>query len=47
MKADIKIFFESIIAVFKKTNAEITEVGIKEEINQLKEQFDNTYLKIS
>ncbi len=47
LKADIKIFFESIIAVFKKTNAEITEVGIKEEINQLKEQFDNTYLKIS
>ena len=38
MKADIKIFFESIIAVFKKTNAEITEVGIKEEIRELREQ---------
>lgn len=47
IKQDIKIFFESIIAVFKKTNAEITEVGIKEEIRELKEQFNDAYLKIS
>ena len=33
---DIKIFISSILAVFKKTNAEISEMGIKDEINQLK-----------
>jgi len=33
---DIKIFINSILAVFKKTNAEISEMGIKDEINQLK-----------
>jgi len=31
---DIKIFINSILAVFKKTNAEISEMGIKDEINQ-------------
>lgn len=35
---DIKIVFETIIQVFKKTNAEISEQGIKEEIEELKGQ---------
>jgi len=34
---DIKIFILSIVAVFRKTNAEISEMGIKNEINQLKQ----------
>lgn len=35
---DIKIFFWSIVEVFKKTNAEISENGIKDELTMLKEQ---------
>lgn len=38
MWLDIKIVFEKIVQVFKKTNAEISEQGIKEEISELKEQ---------
>lgn len=38
MWIDIKIVFETIVQVFKKTNAEISEQGIKEEISELKEQ---------
>lgn len=38
---DIKIFFGSIIAVFKKTNAEISENGIKDEIEELREQNEH------
>lgn len=34
MWLDIKIVFETIVQVFKKTNAEISEQGIKEEITQ-------------
>lgn len=37
LKLDVKIFLLSIVAVFRKTNAEISEMGIKKEINQLKE----------
>lgn len=33
---DIKIIFETLKTVFSKTDAEITERGIKEEINELK-----------
>ncbi len=35
---DIKLVFETIIQVFKKDNAEISEQGIKEEIEDLKRQ---------
>lgn len=35
-KQDCKLLFESILAVFSKANAEITEQGIKEEIAELK-----------
>ena len=35
---DIKLVFETIVQVFKKTNAEISEQGIKEEIEDLKKQ---------
>ena len=35
---DIKIFWWSVIEVFKKTNAEISEDGIKDELTDLKEQ---------
>lgn len=35
---DIKIFVWSIVTVFKKTDAEISEKGIKKEIRQLKKQ---------
>ena len=38
MWLDIKIVFKTIVHVFKKTNAEISEQGIKEEISELKEQ---------
>lgn len=39
---DTKIFFASIVAVFRKTNAEISEKGIKNEINQLKKMQEQT-----
>ena len=35
---DIKLFLDTIITVFSKDNAEITENGIKNEIRELKEQ---------
>lgn len=41
---DIKIFFLSIIAVIKKTNAEISENGIKDELTELKEQKENVHI---
>ncbi len=37
IKQDLKIIFETIATVFSKSNAEITEDGIKEEISELKE----------
>jgi len=41
---DIKIFILSIVAVFKKTNAEISENGIKEEIKDLREQKEEVHM---
>ena len=38
MWLDIKLVFETVVQVFKKTNAEISEQGIKEEIRELKKQ---------
>ena len=40
---DIKIFFLSIVAVLKKTSAEISEIGIKEELEELKEQREKIH----
>lgn len=39
---DIKLVFETVVQVFKKTNAEISEQGIKEEIKELKQQGELT-----
>ena len=36
-KEDLKLVFETIKTVFSKDNAEISEQGIKEEINELRE----------
>ena len=41
---DIKIFFWSIVAVFKKTNAEISESGIKDELTELREQKEKVHV---
>lgn len=41
---DIKIFFGSIVAVFKKTNAEISENGIKDELTELREQKERAHI---
>ena len=41
---DIKIFFWSIVAVFKKTNAEISENGIKDELTELREQKEKVHI---
>lgn len=41
---DIKIFFGSIVAVFKKTNAEISESGIKDELTDLREQKEKVHV---
>lgn len=38
---DVEIFVESFLEVLKKNNAEISEQGIKDEINQLKNQNKN------
>lgn len=38
LRLDTKIFFGSIVEVFRKTNAEISEAGIKEELIELREQ---------
>lgn len=40
---DIKIFYWSIIEVFKKTNAEISENGIKDELTELREQKEKVH----
>ncbi len=37
---DLKIFFGTVAAVFKKTNAEISEEGIKDELAELRAQRD-------
>ena len=39
---DIKLVFETIYQVFKETDAEISEQGIKEELRELKEQEQYT-----
>ncbi len=44
-KQDIKILFETVLTVFSKTNAEITENGIKEEIRELKESSEELISK--
>ncbi len=36
LKLDLKIFFLSIVAAIRKSNAEISEMGIKKELNELK-----------
>lgn len=41
---DIRLVFETIVQVFKKTNAEISEQGIKEEIRELQKQ--EAYTKV-
>lgn len=45
-KQDIKIIFETIATVFSKSNAEITEAGIKEEIKELKESKEEIISKV-
>ena len=35
---DIKVFYWSVIAVLKKSDAEISEDGIKEELEELRGQ---------
>ena len=40
-KFDVKIVLETIKTVFSKADAEISEVGIKQEINELKVQKQN------
>lgn len=40
-KLDAKIFYKSVVAVFQRKNAEISETGIKKEINQLKKIREN------
>lgn len=37
LKLDLKIFFLSIATAIRKSNAEISEIGIKEELNKLKD----------
>lgn len=46
LKQDIKIIFETIATVFSKSNAEITEAGIKEEIKELKESKEEIISKV-
>lgn len=45
-KQDVKIIFETIATVFSKSNAEITEAGIKEEIKELKESKEEIISKV-
>ncbi len=42
---DIKLIFETIKTVFQKTNAEISEQGIKEEIKELKMQTQSVTIQ--
>lgn len=44
-KQDLKLVFETIKTVFSKANAEISEQGIKEEINDLKTQTQSVVLE--
>ena len=41
---DIKIFFGSIVSVLKKTNAEISENGIKDELTELRGQKERVHV---
>lgn len=41
---DIKVFYWSVIAVLKKADAEITEGGIKEEIEELRAQKQGVHI---
>ena len=41
---DVKIFFWTIMEVFKKTNAEISENGIKDELTDLREQKEKVHV---
>ena len=41
---DIKVFYWSVIAVLKKADAEITEGGIKEEIEDLRNQKEQVHI---
>lgn len=41
---DIKVFYWSVIAVLKKADAEISESGIKEEIEELREQKEGMHI---
>lgn len=45
-KQDLKLVFETIATVFSKSNAEITEAGIKEEIKELKESKEEIMSKV-
>lgn len=45
-KQDVKLVFETIATVFSKSNAEITEAGIKEEIKELKESKEELISKV-
>ena len=45
-KQDVKLVFETIATVFSKSNAEITEAGIKEEIKELKESKEEIISKV-
>lgn len=38
---DIKLFFQSIFVVLRKSNAEISEIGIKDELSKLREAKQN------
>ena len=40
LQLDFKIFFLSIVAAIRKSNAEISETGIKEELSELKDAND-------
>jgi len=45
-KQDVKLVFETIATVFSKSNAEITEAGIKEEIRELQESKEEIISKV-
>lgn len=45
-KQDVKLVFETIATVFSKSNAEITEAGIKEEIRELQESKEEMISKV-
>lgn len=45
LQLDFKIFFLSIVAAIRKSNAEISETGIKEELNELKKLNESINIK--